>query len=55
MGASIEVDDRKAIVTGVEQLVGAEVEATDFTLWCGSCVRRLSCFWGDQSGAIDSY
>ena len=36
MGASIEVDDRKAIVTGVEQLVGAEVEATD--LRCGAAL-----------------
>ena len=36
MGASIEVDDRKAIVTGVERLVGAEVEATD--LRCGAAL-----------------
>ena len=36
MGASIQVDDRKAIVTGVEQLVGAEVEATD--LRCGAAL-----------------
>ena len=36
MGASIEVDDRKAIVTGVEQLIGAEVEATD--LRCGAAL-----------------
>ena len=36
MGASIEVDDRKAFVTGVDQLVGAEVEATD--LRCGAAL-----------------
>ena len=36
MGASIEVDDRKAIVTGVEHLLGAEVEATD--LRCGAAL-----------------
>ena len=36
MGASIEVDDRKAVVTGVEALVGAEVEATD--LRCGAAL-----------------
>ena len=36
MGASIEVDDRKAVVTGVDALVGAEVEATD--LRCGAAL-----------------
>ena len=36
MGASIEVDDRKAFVMGVDQLVGAEVEATD--LRCGAAL-----------------
>ena len=36
MGASIEVDDRKAFVTGVDKLVGAEVEATD--LRCGAAL-----------------
>ena len=36
MGASIEVDDRKAFVTGVDLLVGAEVEATD--LRCGAAL-----------------
>lgn len=41
MGANIEVEGRKAIITGVEKLTGAEVEATDLRAGAAMVIAGL--------------
>ena len=41
MGANIEVEGRKAVITGVEKLTGAEVEATDLRAGAAMVIAGL--------------
>lgn len=45
MGAKVTIDDRVAVVEGVERLTGAQVRASDLRAGAGAHRRRVDGRW----------